>query len=134
MKSIFLKSDTFGAFASILCLIHCVTTPFIFVAKSCSAVCCSSAPGWWGILDYFFLAISFFAVYHSSKTTSKKIMKPALWFSWYALLIVILNDKVKLIEAPIYLLYITSLLMALLHLYNLKYCQCKTNQCCIHNE
>jgi len=33
--------DLFGALVSSLCLIHCAATPFLFIAKVCSATCCS---------------------------------------------------------------------------------------------
>ena len=40
MTSINLKQDYIGAVASALCLLHCIATPFLFVAKACSAACC----------------------------------------------------------------------------------------------
>jgi hypothetical protein len=30
------SQDTIGAAASFLCMIHCVATPFIFIAQACS--------------------------------------------------------------------------------------------------
>ena len=79
MKLILQKPDTFGAIASTLCIIHCVATPFLFVVHSCTLSGCESTPSWWKNLDYFFLTISFMAIYHSTKTTSKNFMKIALF-------------------------------------------------------
>ena len=42
-----LHYDKIGIISSSLCMIHCLGTPFIFVAKACSATCCSDAPTWW---------------------------------------------------------------------------------------
>ena len=83
------RSDIVGAVASSLCFIHCLATPFIFVAQSCSTTCCESSPIWWSGIDYLFLTISFFAVYWSVQTTSKGWMKYALCISWVFLLLII---------------------------------------------
>ena len=66
-----INSDLIGASASTLCTIHCLATPFLFLASTCSKSCCSGAPSWWLWLDYGFLIISFFAVYSSTKSTAK---------------------------------------------------------------
>lgn len=133
MKLTLQKPDNIGAMASTLCMIHCLATPFIFIAQSCSATCCASAPSWWLWIDYFFLAISFFAVFRSAKTTSKKWMKSALWISWIALAIVILNERMVFIHLPKTVTYIVASALVILHLYNRKYCQCKTDTCCTNS-
>lgn len=127
------KSDSIGAIASSLCLIHCLATPLLFIAQSCSAVCCSSetVPGWWQWLDYAFLAISFFAIFWSTKTTSKDWMKIALWVSWAALLLVIVNEKTEWFPMKEFFIYIPALSLVALHLYNRKFCQCSEEECCV---
>ncbi|EAR12961.1 hypothetical protein PI23P_10045 [Polaribacter irgensii 23-P] len=72
------KPDSLGAIASTLCLLHCIAAPFIFIVQSCSMVCCDSAPVMWSFIDYFFLVVSFFAVYRSTQTTSSYWIKPFL--------------------------------------------------------
>lgn len=57
-------------------------------------------------------------------------MKPLLWGSWTLLFALILNEKVKLFYAAETVTYAVAITLALLHLYNLKYCQCKTDKCC----
>lgn len=130
MKLTLQKSDNIGALASTLCMIHCFATPFIFIAQTCSASCCATAPAWWQWIDYFFLVISFFAVYNSTQTSSKKWVKIALWISWTGLFIAILNERTSLIHLPHLFKYIMASSLVILHLYNRKYCQCKEDNCC----
>ncbi len=124
------KADLIGAFASGLCLVHCIATPLLFIAQSCSAVCCSTSPEWWKWVDYLFLIISFAAVYRSSQTTSKRWIGRALWTSWALMFIVILNERLTVIALPNFALYIPALALISLHFYNQKYCRC--NDECIH--
>lgn len=134
MKLTLNKSDKVGALASSLCMIHCVATPFVFIAQTCSSACCSSAPDWWIWIDYFFLAISFFAVYRSTQTTSKKYIKIALWISWIALFIAIVNERFLFVHLPHTFKYIAGISLVVIHLYNLKYCQCENDTCCASNQ
>ena len=131
MKIALYKPDTFGIFASALCVVHCLATPLLFIAHSCTMHSHESAPLWWRMADYLFLVISFIAVYQSTKTTSKAIMKPVLWISWFGLFFVILNERLGLIVIPEYMIYVTAITLAGFHLYNLKFCQCKTDECCV---
>ncbi|MFV9551877.1 MerC domain-containing protein [Algibacter sp. PT7-4] len=135
MKLALNKPDFFGALASTLCLIHCLATPFIFIAQACSINDgCANSPIWWQSLDYLFLAISFIAIYLSTQKSSNKIIAAALWASWTLLVIIILNEKIAFFELPEYYTYASAILLTGLHLYNLKYCQCKTKNCCVKNE
>ena len=136
MRLAVLKSDSIGALASSLCLIHCLVTPIIFVAQACTDSCCADTPTWWSMLDYLFLIISFFAVYRSTSTTSKEYMKYALWGSWLLLFTMILNEKAEFLPLPESLTYVAAAALVLLHLYNLKFCNCasETDKCCIKNE
>lgn len=124
------KPDSIGAIASTLCLIHCAATPLIFIVQSCSLACNHGVPIWWKFIDYFFLLISFFAVYRSTQTTTSNWMKPALWFSWVVLFIVIVNEKLAWFPLNEKIIYIPAMALIGLHLYNKKYCQCNTDKCC----
>lgn len=126
------KSDNIGAIASTLCLIHCIATPLIFIAQSCSLTCCSGSPVWWSSIDYFFLVISFFSVHSSTQKTTKTWMKPALWVSFLLLFIVVINEKISLFYMNDNLLYIPALSLITLHLFNRKYCKCDSNKCCVN--
>jgi len=128
------KPDTLGTLASSLCLVHCLATPFIFISQSSMAICCEATPTWWSFIDYFFLAISFFAIYWSTQTTSINWIKPLLWLSWVALGIVILNEKFSWFPLAEIAIYGPALALILLHLYNKKYCKCSTDTCCTHEK
>ena len=124
------RSNGVGVMASSICLVHCMITPVLFFAQSCSAICCNTAPLWWQIVDYLFLVISFFAVYHSSKTTTNKFIGTSLWISWIAMFFVIINERIQLLQLSEYSLYIPALSLIVLHLINRKYCHCKEDKCC----
>ncbi|MEM8582641.1 MAG: MerC domain-containing protein [Bacteroidota bacterium] len=127
------KSDVVGALASGLCAVHCLSTPFLFVAQTCSVTgCCETSPGWWSMLDYLFIGITLVAVYFSSRNTSKSWIKYALYGSWAVLTLLIVNEKLEL--APLSELWKYGAAFALvgLHLYNLKYCQCDDPDCCVN--
>jgi len=123
------KSDTLGAISSTLCLLHCIATPFIFIVQSCSVTCCNDTPTWWRFIDYFFLVISFFAIYNATKTTTNNWIKPSLWGSWFLLFLVIVNEKLNWIPLHQNFIYFPALTLISLHTYNLKYCQCNTYKC-----
>jgi len=125
-----LKVDGIGMTASLLCMAHCIATPFLFIAKSCSVSCCDASPTWWSWLDYLFLVVSFFAVWQTSKTTSKRWIRYALWVSWLLLFAIIVNEKLQLLPLPETTIYFPAVALVGLHFYNLKYCHCTTNECC----
>ncbi len=130
IKSILQKPDVLGATASVLCIIHCLATPLIFIAHTCAVGGGKSAPSWWGGLDYVFLVISFFAIKQSIKNSSKSIIKFALGFNWVVLFLLILNETFSWFYLPETVTHVVALLLALLHLYNVRYCQCKNEACC----
>jgi hypothetical protein len=124
------KSDLIGAIASFTCMVHCLATPFLFIASACSKSCCAAAPTWWVWLDFVFLFISFFAVLKSTKHSSKSWMKPALWTAWTALSVSVFMEQFDFIYFSEYYKYTAAFSLIGLHLYNLKYCQCKSEKCC----
>jgi len=133
MKAIIKLSDRpnlWGSFASGLCLVHCVATPFLFAAHTGHVHGHQSSPMWWGFLDVLFLLISFLAVFWSAKNTSKNWMKFTLWIFWALLAGIILNEKLELIHLNHEIIYLPSVALIVLHLYNRKYCQCNDNNCC----
>ncbi len=123
------NSDIFGALASGLCLLHCMATPFIFIAQT-EVSHHHNAPIWWQSIDLIFIGISFLAVLWSSKNTSKTWVKYSFWVSWILLSIIILNEKLAIFYIPGALIYIPALALVALHIYNKKYCQCNDESCC----
>ena len=123
MRIILKNSDIFGAISSSLCLIHCVSTPLLFII-----------PFWWSGLNYVFIIISFFAVYSSARKTSRKFMKPFLWIGYLLLSYLILNEEFGILHIPEFANYIAASNLALLHVYNYKYCQCQDEECCTNKN
>ncbi len=117
--------DTIGAATSGLCALHCMATPFIFLAKAGSVY----VPEWYHMIDYVFIVISFGAIYLTLKTTVKNWMKIALWSTWSVLLLAILNETFEVKHLPEASVYVPALIIAVLHIYNQKYCKCK-DDCC----
>ena len=75
MKLTLQKPDNIGVLTSTLCMIHCLASPFLFIAQTCSATCCEATPIWWKWIDYLFLAISFFAIRRSTQVSSNNSIK-----------------------------------------------------------
>ena len=124
------KYDSLGALASGLCMIHCIATPFLFIASACTVSCCSATPLWWQWIDYAFLGISLFAVINASKSTVNKFIKYGLWISWIGLFLFLLNAKFLWFSLSIDLKYIPALSLVSLHIYNLRFGKCKKDECC----
>tara|TARA_B000000477_G_C6053426_1_gene211232 strand:+ start:320 stop:715 length:396 start_codon:yes stop_codon:yes gene_type:complete len=124
------KSDAVGAISSGLCMIHCLATPFFFVAAACSKSCCADAPSWWLWIDYLFLGISFMAVLYSTKTIKVSFVKYGLWISWVGLLLFILNVSYGYWDVSDNFKFIPAFSLIGFHLYNLRYCKCEKDKCC----
>ena len=123
------KSDLIGMMASGLCFLHCVATPFIFVAHASSVILKESHPWWWGTLDIVFLVISFFAIYWSTRTTSGKWIKYIFWLSWIFLCLLILNEKLELWHISEEVVYMPAITLIFLHFYNHRYCRSDRDNC-----
>jgi hypothetical protein len=110
-----------------------MATPFLFFASTCTKSCCASAPLWWMWIDYGFLFISLFAVYKSSKNTTKFWIKLVLWGSWTALSSFIFLEQNTELNLSDYYKYSAAVSLALFHVYNLKYCKCESDNCLVDN-
>ena len=124
------KSDFIGVLSSGLCMIHCIATPFLFFAATCSVSCCSAAPSWWQWIDYIFLFICLFAVHHSASSTNFKIIQYGLWTSWIMLFLFLINARFGWFYMPENVKFIPAFALIGFHLYNLKYCKYKSDDCC----
>ena len=135
MKQITLsnKADLIGVSASILCMLHCAATPFIFIATACSASCCKDAPFWWGSLDFIFLFISFFAVNRATQLSTKPWIKLVFWLSWLLLMGSVFLEQIGKNPDIFYLKHSAALSLIGFHLFNLVYCQYKEDNCCVNN-
>ncbi|MEM6737270.1 MAG: MerC domain-containing protein [Bacteroidota bacterium] len=128
------NSDLFGAIASFLCLIHCLATPFLFVAQAGVATHHEGSPAWWGLIDITLLFVSLAAVYWTVQKTTKQWVKMALSLSWILLALIILNEKFEIYHIAEAWIYAPTLSLVVLHLYNRKYCQCEDETCCTTTE
>ena len=107
---------------------------FFFIVSACSSACCNNAPTWWQWMDYMFLAISFFAIQNSSKSSSKEWVIQGLWINWSVLLFFIINAKLGWFYIMPNLKFLPAFGLVFLHMYNMKYCQCETKECCNSNQ
>ena len=124
IKSSVQNNDIYGIIVCTLCVLHCFATPIIFLSVAASNDNNISPPLLWKNLDYLFLLISLFIVYNSAKNTTKPIMKYVLRISWLVLFLVISNEKIDVFHIPELVTYITSINLAVVHLYNYRYCRC----------
>lgn len=122
------RPDLIGATASGLCALHCMVTPFIFLAKATSTHV--HKPVWWGLIDYIFLVVSFFAIYRTVKSSTRNWIKYALWCVWIILSCAIINETFEIAHLAEASVYVPALILAGLHLYNQKYCKCTDDGCC----
>ena len=124
-------SDIWGALASFICLVHCLLTPFLFLAhtQTHSGHHHESGPIWWGVIDYLFLAISLVAISYSAKKTSLKWMPFALYLGWGLLALIILSEKFHLFHIAHEWIYFPALGLVFLHLYNRRHSNCEDEQC-----
>ena len=124
VKSSIQNNDIYGIIVCALCILHCIATPLIFFSVAVSNNNKISPPFLWKNLDYLLLAISLFIVYNSTKNTTKPIMKYLLGISWLMLFLIITNEKIGVFHLPELITYITSINLAVVHLYNYRYCRC----------
>ncbi|HAA15893.1 MAG TPA: MerC domain-containing protein [Cytophagales bacterium] len=122
------KSDTLGAIASGLCLIHCLATPLLFVAHAGAHH--AEGPAWWGLIDITLLAVSLAAVVWAVRKTSKNWMKWALSASWLLLALILLNEKAEAFHLAEAWIYLPTVSLIVLHIYNTRYCYCDEDGCC----
>lgn len=128
------KSDVLGAAVSGIYLIHCLATPFLFVAQSGVTTPHKKSPVWRGLIDMIWLMVSRVAAYWAAKKNSRKWMKIALPASWAFLAIIILNEKFEGFHIAETWIYVPTVSLVILHLYNMKYCQCQDETCCTISE
>jgi ABC-type spermidine/putrescine transport system permease subunit II len=112
-----IKSDKTGIASALLCTVHCLIIPILFLVQYSftSGNTNIQLPTWWERLDYIFLLISFWAVYHSAGHTRYKEIRIALWLSWTLLAVAIIGGS-----NLHWLAYIASAGLISAHFVNLK--------------
>ena len=131
MKLIIKYSDYVGASASGLCLIHCIATPILFLSQASLISISNEMLFLWQSLNFLFLAISFIAIYYSVKNSSNSYVKILLFLSWLTLSSLILIELFEILSIAEFYTYIAATSLSILHIYNLNYCQCEDDSCCV---
>ena len=126
------NSDYIGAISGFMCIIHCIITPLLFIFNAELA----SEQTLFGLqlTGYIFLIISFFAVYKSALNTTNNIVKVLFFVFWSFLLFLILNESFGVFRIAETFTFISAFSLSALHIYNLKYCQCKDENCCVNDQ
>ncbi|WP_344929052.1 MerC domain-containing protein [Aquimarina addita] len=124
--------DMLDRFASGLCLTYCVATPFLLTTHAGHKQLHPSNPLWWGTPDLILIAVAFIAVFWSFHHTTKQWIPRAFWLSWILMFVFILNEKSGfsyIIETTI---YIPSIALVALYIYNHNYYKCTNKNCYTH--
>ncbi|WP_281615737.1 MerC domain-containing protein [Flammeovirga sp. SubArs3] len=131
MNTLSVKSDVLGAATSFLCLLHCIATPLFFLVDSCATNgCCEASPVWWKQFDILFVLISFVAVYRSIKISRRRIIQILFSISWIVLLGIVMNEQFHWMSIHENFIFVPTLSLIALHLYNRKDCKCAGDTCC----
>lgn len=105
-------SDILGIISSILCLIHCMVFPLVFIWYSISSL------DSWHLLDYFFIFFAGVAVFFSSRKNSLASIKVGLWFSYITFTVCLLLHEVFV--WGFYISFIASVVLVFLHVLSFK--------------
>ena len=133
MKIVSLNSDKMGIISSLLCLLHCAITPFLFISQPTILNSYTILPEiWWRLASLLIIPVSLYAVYRSNKNTTNKSLGVAMWLCSFILLSTIINEAFEIFSLKEYFSYGASITLGFLHVYNLKYCTCEDDDCCTH--
>ncbi len=128
------NSDHIGIISSILCLSHCLLTPLLIIFQL-EILTIKNGPNFlWNSLNFIFLIISLFAVKISVKKTLNNYIKFIMSINWFLLFAFILNENLGFLSISEIYIYISSISLCFLHIYNLKYCRCDDENCCVNQK
>ena len=131
MKLIIKHSDYVGASASGLCLMHCIATPILFLSQASLISISNEMLFLWQSLNFLFLAISFIAIYYSVQNSSNLYVKILFFLNWLILSALILIELFEILSIAEFYTYIAAISLSILHIYNLNYCRCEDDSCCV---
>ena len=116
-KKNFINADKAGIASALLCTVHCMVIPALFLIKVWwGANNLINVPPWWERIDYFFLIISFWAVYHAAAHARAVPIRLSLWLFWGVLAVAIIFEK-----SLHWLAYIASAGLITTHFINLRH-------------
>jgi len=126
-------ADKLGIVSALVCAVHCLVIPAIFLLKytwaDTTGVAAgnsgwgSGLPHWWELLDYVFLIVGFIAVYHAANHTGKRPIKISLWFFWLCLAVAVVFE-----QQLHWMAYIASAGLIITHFFNIRLHQKSTTK------
>ncbi len=113
------KPDWAGIISASLCVVHCLLTPLLLLL--------AASFSWWSGLSYFFLSISFYAAFETSRAQTSRSILVLIWGGFVLLtLSIILEDAFPVLHK---FSYPASLLLVIGHILNLRHCKkCRTHE------
>ena len=132
MKITIKNPDYLGVISGGLCIIHCIATPLLFISNA--ELAGHGTPIEWQLLNFVFVAISFLAIRTSAKNSSNSTVKVLFYVLWAILFGLIFNESIHIFHLPELITYISASSLCCLHVYNLKYCQCEGENCCVNSH
>ena len=127
-----ISSDHLGILTNVACMLHCLATPLLFVTQAQVSTLTLEVPFFWIFINYLFLFVSLAAISRSVQNSSNSYVKIFLISTWIFLGFFILNENFEIFHIPELFTYLAAITLSALHLYNLKYCSCKDDECCTH--
>ena len=68
------------------------------------------------------------------KNSTNNIVKILMVLFWSIVSFLIISEGLELLHLPEILTYISASSLSFLHIYNLNYCTCDEEECCIHEK
>ena len=123
------KTNELGIFSSILCMIHCMATPFLLVAIPSSSIIYQRGQLWWSWLDVLFLIISLIAVFVAVQQSKQKWVQISMIVSWFLLSFFVINERLEGIEFSFDMVYFPAFALTVFHVINIRHCRCEEGCC-----
>ncbi|WP_345269589.1 MerC domain-containing protein [Nibrella viscosa] len=111
------KADVVGITGSVLCILHCLTTPILLMTSA--LVANETVRVGYLSLDYLFIGINIAAVYHATRHNTSALIKASLWFFLGLFAVSLLLEEVNPVFE--YVAYAASAGLVFSHLYNIRY-------------
>ncbi|GAA4469821.1 hypothetical protein GCM10023093_29960 [Nemorincola caseinilytica] len=119
----FSGADKLGIASAVICAVHCLVIPAIFLIKYSWADSVADVhaghhaglPAWWHVLDYVFLVVGFVAVLHASSHAPARGVKLSLWFFWLCLAVAVVFE-----EQLHWMTYLASAGLIATHFFNIR--------------
>ncbi|MDG1791807.1 MAG: MerC domain-containing protein [Flavobacteriaceae bacterium] len=129
-----ISSDHLGVFTSVACMLHCLTTPLLFITQAQASTLSHEVPFLWQSMNYLFIIVSLAAITRSVRNSTNSYVKIFLISAWSLFSFFIINESFEIYHISEFFTYLAAITLSALHIYNLKYCTCKDEDCCTHKN